>query len=68
MESVFLNIELYRDGIKYCAYISEDGSSGYTVKASSIEQCGDKIKQYVKDVFKRDTNNEYEGWSDILND
>ena len=45
MESKYLDIELYREGNKYCAYISEDGSSGYSIKGNSAKHCGELVKE-----------------------
>ena len=51
MESKYLDIELYREDNKYCAYISEDGSSGYSIKGNSAKHCGELVKEYIINAF-----------------
>lgn len=54
MESKFLDIELFMEGRFYCAYISEDGSSGYSIKSHTADQCAEKVKRYIIDSFRND--------------
>ena len=54
MESIYLNIELYKEDHFHCAYISEDGSSCYKIRSHTAEQCAEKIKKYIIDTFYRD--------------
>ena len=53
MKHVFLNIELYTEGELFCAYIGEDGSSGYECVGSTPEQCAEQVKEYIRDKFVR---------------
>jgi hypothetical protein len=53
MESKYLEIELYKEGVQYCAYISENGSSGYAIKGKSIKHCAERVKEYIIDSFYR---------------
>lgn len=51
MESNYLEIELYKEDTQYCAYISENGSSGYTIKGKSAKHCAERVKEYIIDAF-----------------
>lgn len=49
-----LNIEIYKEGDQYCAYIGEDNSSGYECVGFTSEDCAEQIKNYVVETFNRD--------------
>ena len=51
MESLYLDIELYKEGTLYCAYISENGSSGHSIKGKSAKHCAEKVKEYIIQTF-----------------
>lgn len=53
MENKYLEIELYKVDNQYCAYIFEDGSSGYVVNEKSVNHCAEKVKEYVVDAFNQ---------------
>ena len=46
-----LNIEIYKKGGQYCAYIGEDNSSGYECIGPTSEDCAEQVKQYVINSF-----------------
>lgn len=46
-----IDIELYKEDDFYCAYIGEDGSSGYEIKETTKESCAEGVKQYVINTF-----------------
>lgn len=46
-----LNIEIYKEGGQYCAYIGEDNSSGYECVGPTLEECAEQVKQYVINSF-----------------
>lgn len=56
MESIYLEIELYKEDTQYCAYISEEGSSGYAIKGKSIKHCAEKVKEYIINTFNNSEN------------
>lgn len=49
----YLNIELYLEEGIYGAYISEDGSSGYTCEGVTPRECAEQVKEYIIDCFTR---------------
>lgn len=42
-------IELYKEGGMFCAYIGEDGGSGYKIRESNESECARRIAQYFED-------------------
>ena len=45
-------IELYKENGYFCAYIGEDGGSGYKIRESSESECARKIADYIEDIRK----------------
>lgn len=41
-------IELYKENGFFCAYIGEDGGSGYKIRESSESECARRIAQYIE--------------------
>ena len=42
-------IELYKENGYFCAYIGEDGGSGYEIRESSESECARRIADYIED-------------------
>ena len=51
-----LNIEIYKENKNYCAYIGENGSSGYECIGSTPENCAEQVKQYIINIFNKYEN------------
>ena len=50
--SIYLNVELYKKGKSYGAYIGDDcGGSGIDVKGSTPEEAAEKLKPYIVDYL-----------------
>ena len=52
-----IHIELYKEKDRYCTYISEDGCSGYKIKADTLNDCAVQTADYIENTIK---NTEYE--------
>ena len=47
-----LNVELYREDEKYCAYLSDNnGGSGIEVNGNTPEECCNELSKYIEDYF-----------------
>ena len=44
------NVELYREGNSYCAYISTNGDSGYKIVAATPQERADEIRDYFANL------------------
>ena len=42
------NIELYKENENFCAYIGEDGGSGYAIRENSESECINKIAYFFE--------------------
>ena len=51
-----IHIELYKEKDRYCTYISEDGCSGYKIKADTLNDCAAQTADYIENTIK---NTEY---------
>ena len=48
-----LDIEVYKEGDAFCAYIGEAGSSGYECYGDTPKECAEQVKEYIIGVFNR---------------
>ena len=46
---MFCNIELYKEGDKYCAYIGSDNGSEYKIRECNESECARRIANYIED-------------------
>ena len=51
-----LNIELYLENNLFGAYISDDYDSGYDCSGKTPEEVGEQVKQYIIDMFYKDSD------------
>lgn len=49
------NIEFYKEGGKYCAYIGSDNGSGYKINADTIDQLTREIGDFFSDEVEEET-------------
>ena len=48
-ESIMVDIEFYKDGDTFCAYIGEENYSGMECYGDTIEEMLDEVKDYLLD-------------------
>ena len=48
-ESIMVDIEFYKDGDTFCAYIGEENYSGMECCGNTIEEMLDEVKDYLLD-------------------
>lgn len=46
------NVEIYRDGLYYCAYIGAENSSGYEIEETTIEGVCERIAEYFATEYE----------------
>ena len=46
------NVEIYRDGLYYGAYIGAENSSGYEIEETTIEGVCERIAEYFADEYE----------------
>jgi len=52
--SIYLNVELYKEGKVYGAYIGDNGGgSGIDVKGSTPEEAAEELKPYIADYLHK---------------
>jgi hypothetical protein len=44
-----LSVELYKEDGMFCAYIGDDGGSGYKIRECSESECARRIAQYFEE-------------------
>ena len=47
------SVEFYKEDGKFCAYIGSDNSSGYEIRAETIDDCAKQIADYF--AFEMDS-------------
>ena len=52
MESIYLSIELYKEGEQYCAYLSDNmGGSGISAEGSTPQECVELLAPHIEEYF-----------------
>lgn len=46
------DIEFYKEGGKYCAYIGLDGGSGYKISGDTIDELTREVGNYFGDIVE----------------